>query len=90
MFSPEEYTHFKPGWGIVCIGIFVATFMGVVGVVRMNYPDKPSVERGFEGGLDRELGGKGTIHVSAPLSPIEGKRGVGLMFLQARTEDGLD
>ena len=64
MFSVETYTHFKPGWGLVCIGTFVAAFMGLVGVVSLYYPDKPSVGRGFEGGLDRELGGEGTVHVS--------------------------
>ena len=66
MFSPHEYTHFTPAFEWVCVGLFVASFLGVVGMVRMTYPDKPSVERGFEGGLDRELGGEGTIHVSEP------------------------
>ncbi|KAK4693599.1 NADH dehydrogenase (ubiquinone) 1 beta subcomplex subunit 8, partial [Lecanoromycetidae sp. Uapishka_2] len=64
MFSPEEYTHFKPAWGFVLIGTFVATFMGLVGVVSMYYPDRPTVDRGFEGGLDRELGGEGAVLVS--------------------------
>ena len=64
MFSPEEYTHFKPGWGFVCLGMFVATFLGVVAVVAVNYPDMPAVKRGYEGGLDRELGGEGTVLVS--------------------------
>lgn len=68
MFSPHEYTHFTPGWGLVCIGTFVATFLGIAGVVRMYYPDKPSVERGFEGGLDRELGGEGAVHVSCGIA----------------------
>lgn len=64
MFSPEEYTHFKPGWAAVCLSIFVATFLGLLGVVRINYPDMPAVKRGYEGGLDRELGGKDTVIVS--------------------------
>lgn len=38
--------------------------MGFVGVVSLCYPDKPSVHRGFEGGLDRELGGKLAVIVS--------------------------
>ena len=67
MFSPEEYTHFKPGWAFVCIGTFVATFMSLVGVVSVYYPDKPGVARGLPGGLDRELGGEGTVHVSIPV-----------------------
>ena len=64
MFSPEVYTHFTPAKGAVLIGIFVATFLSVVAVVRVNYPDMPSVKRGYEGGLDRELGGEGTVIVS--------------------------
>lgn len=46
----------------------MATFLGIAGVVRMYYPDKPSVERGFEGGLDRELGGEGAVHVSCGIA----------------------
>lgn len=64
MFSPEIDTHFTPGWGAVCLGIFITAFLGVVTVVRMNYPDMPAVKRGYEGGLDRELGGKGALLVS--------------------------
>ena len=64
MFSPYEYTHFEPGWAAICLGMFVATFLGVVAVVGMNYPDMPSVKRGYEGGLDRELGGEGALMVS--------------------------
>ena len=64
MFSPEEYTHFKPGFGALCFGVFVATFLGLVGVAKVYYPDMPAVKRGFEGGLDRELGGEGALLVS--------------------------
>ena len=46
------------------MGMFIATFVGVVGVVRATYPDKPSVDRGFEDGLFEELGGEGAVHVS--------------------------
>ena len=42
----------------------MATFLGLLGVVRINYPDMPAVKRGYEGGLDRELGGKDTVIVS--------------------------
>ena len=48
----------------VLFGCFVATFMGLLGVVYVTYPDKPSVERGLPGGLDRELGGEGCLLVS--------------------------
>lgn len=64
MFSPEEYTHFKPGWGAFCLGTFIVTFLGLVTVVGFNYPDMPAVRRGYEGGLDRELGGEGAVLVS--------------------------
>ena len=70
MFSPEEYTHFEPGWAAICVGIFVATFLGAVAVVRMTYPDTPSAMRGYEGGLDRELGGEGALIVSGKLLRI--------------------
>ena len=66
VFSPHEYDHYKPGFGFFLLGCFVATFMGVVGVVSLYYPDKPSVHRGFPGGLDRELGGEGAVLVSYP------------------------
>ena len=64
MFSPEVYTHFSPGWGAVCMATFVAAFLGLVTVVGVYYPDMPAVKRGYEGGLDRELGGEGAVHVS--------------------------
>lgn len=46
----------------------MATFLGIAGVVKIYYPDKSSVERGFEGGLDRELGGEGALHVSGGIA----------------------
>lgn len=64
MFSPEEYTHFTPGKGIVLIGCWVASVLGLCGVVSLYYPDKPSAPRTFPGGLDRELGGEGAVIVS--------------------------
>ena len=64
MFSPHNYTHFTSGWELACVGMFIATFAGVVGVVRATYPDKPSVDRGYEDGLFEELGGEGALHVS--------------------------
>ena len=88
MFSPEEYTHFKPGWGAVCLGTFVATFLGLVAVVGVYYPDMPAVRRGYEGGLDRELGGEGAVLVSQIIEVIRYVHG--LNIVQARTEDGVD
>ena len=64
MFSPEEYTHFTPGKGIFLIGCWVASVLGLCGVVSLYYPDKPSAPRTFPGGLDRELGGEGAVIVS--------------------------
>jgi NADH dehydrogenase (ubiquinone) 1 beta subcomplex subunit 8 len=64
MFSPEEYTHTKPGKGLFQIGCFVAVVFGLCGIVAMTYPDKPSAPREFEGGLERELGGPNAVRVS--------------------------
>jgi NADH dehydrogenase (ubiquinone) 1 beta subcomplex subunit 8 len=63
MFSPEEYTHTKPGKGLFQIGCFVAAVLTLCGVVSMTYPDKPSAPTEFEGGLERELGGPGVLRV---------------------------
>ena len=68
MFSPEEYTHFKPSKGALLLGTFVATVLGLCAVVYPYYPDKPSAPRAFPGGLDIELGGPGTLHVSICLA----------------------
>ena len=64
MFSPEEYTHFKPGKAFFLLGCFVTTVFSLCGVVYLYYPDKPSSPRTFPGGLDRELGGEGAVSVS--------------------------
>ncbi|KAK4541887.1 hypothetical protein LTR36_007251 [Oleoguttula mirabilis] len=57
IFSPEEYTHFKPGWGLVLIGTFAATVGVLCAAVSRFYPDKPSAPRTFPDGLEKELGG---------------------------------
>ncbi|MCJ1342557.1 hypothetical protein MMC31_000743 [Peltigera leucophlebia] len=62
MFSPEEYTHFTSGRAFFLLGCFAASVGALCWVVSKNYPDKPSVPRRFPGGLDRELGGPGTIY----------------------------
>lgn len=67
MFSPEEYTHFKPGKGFFLLGCFVTSVLGLCAVVGMTYPDKPSAPRTFPGGLDKELGGEGAVPVSASM-----------------------
>lgn len=64
MFSPEEYTHFTSGRAFFLLGCFAASVGALCWVVSKNYADKPSVPRRFPGGLDRELGGPGTIYVS--------------------------
>jgi NADH dehydrogenase (ubiquinone) 1 beta subcomplex subunit 8 len=63
MFSPEEYTHVKPGTAIFQIGCFVVAVFGLCGAVTMLYPDKASAPREFEGGLERELGGPKAVRV---------------------------
>ena len=65
MFSLEEYTHFKPGHGFFLLGCFIATTLGLCGVVHMFYPDKPSAPREFPDGLERELGGPRALPVGA-------------------------
>lgn len=64
MFSPYEYTWISPGKGALQFGAFVLTFLGVCYMVKLSYPDRPSYPREFEGGLEKELGGKGAIRVS--------------------------
>lgn len=68
MFSPEEYTHFTSGRAFFLLGCFAASVGALCWVVSKNYPDKPSMPRRFPGGLDRELGGPGTIYVSLGFS----------------------
>ena len=64
MFSPDEYMHFKPGKAFFLLGCFVTTVFGLCGVVSIYYPDKPSAQRTFPGGLSTELGGPGALWVS--------------------------
>ena len=70
IFSAWEYTWTTPGPGLIMIGTFIATFMGVTGFVYLNYPDRPSYPREFEGGLERELGGPGAVRVSDWISRL--------------------
>lgn len=63
IFSPWEYTWTTTGPGLMMVGTFIATFLGITGIVYLNYPDKPTFPREFEGGLERELGGPGAVRV---------------------------
>ncbi|TVY81837.1 hypothetical protein LSUE1_G003009 [Lachnellula suecica] len=65
MFSPEEYTHTKPGKGLFQIACFVTAVFGLCGVVALYYPDKPSAPKEYEGGLERELGGPNGVRARA-------------------------
>ncbi len=64
MFTPYEYTWIAPGKGLFQIGLFIAAFLSVVGLVKLNLPEAPAYPREFEGGLERELGGPGALRVS--------------------------
>lgn len=64
MFSTEDYTWTSAEWGFVLMGTFIATVLGLCGVVYLTYPDQPAVARTFPGGLEEELGGKGAVRVS--------------------------
>jgi len=69
IFATEDYTWTTPGWGAVLFGTFVATFLSVVGVVYMYYPDRPAVPKRYPGGLDRELGGPTAVLVPSEDDP---------------------
>ncbi|KAL8808686.1 MAG: hypothetical protein Q9223_004084 [Gallowayella weberi] len=61
MMSPHEYTHVTPAKGFFLFGCFVTAVLGLCGVVRIYYPDRPTTPKLYPGGLDRELGGKGAV-----------------------------
>jgi len=61
MFTTEPYTWTNPGHGIKLQGAFVIALFSLLGVVYATYPGKPSVPRTFPGGLEKELGGPGTV-----------------------------
>ncbi|UKZ53970.1 hypothetical protein TrVGV298_007774 [Trichoderma virens] len=61
IFSPWEYTWTTTGPGLIMVGTFIAVFLGVSGVVYLNYPDRVAYPREFENGLERELGGPGAV-----------------------------
>lgn len=63
VFSPEQYTHVTAGKGFFHLGCFVVAFLGLVGVVSLNYPDKPSAPKAYVDGLEKELGGPNALPV---------------------------
>lgn len=65
MFTPYEYTWTTTGKGLAQIGMFIAAFLTVVYTVKQTYPDRVTVPRTFEDGLERELGGPGALRVSS-------------------------
>ncbi|KAF2638425.1 hypothetical protein P280DRAFT_405197 [Massarina eburnea CBS 473.64] len=60
----HDYNHFTPSWGFVLLGSFIATAFGLCGVMSLVYPDKVSVPKQYEGGLEAELGGPRAVRVS--------------------------
>ena len=53
--------------GVMWIG-FISIVLGLLYAVKATYPDKPSAPKEYEGGLDQELGGPGSLRVSWHLS----------------------
>ena len=68
MLSPFDYTWATPKKAFQLLGAtvvgFVALFMLPVHLI--GHPDRPTVPREFEGGLQRELGGPGAVRVGVP------------------------
>ncbi len=56
MFSLYEYTWTTTGKGLVQVGIFVLSFLGICAAVKLTYPDMIAYPREFEDGLERENG----------------------------------
>ena len=52
------------------LGTFVATVLGLCGVVSMIYPDKISVPKSYEDGLEAELGGPRAVRARAHGEPV--------------------
>lgn len=66
VFSTDVYNHATPGKAGLHFGIFVLAALGLVGTVYQFYPDRPSVGKEYEAGLDIELGGQGALAVGRP------------------------
>ncbi|TID26486.1 NADH:ubiquinone oxidoreductase 20.1kD subunit [Venturia nashicola] len=61
LFTTEVYNWTTPGHGIKLQAAFVVTLFALLGAVYVTAPGKPSVPRTFPGGLQKELGGPGTV-----------------------------
>ncbi|KAE9984583.1 hypothetical protein BLS_001958 [Venturia inaequalis] len=61
LFTTEVYTWTTPGHGIKLQGAFVVALLTLLGAVYVTVPEKPSVPRTFPDGLEKELGGPGTV-----------------------------
>ena len=62
-FSLEEYNVFTTAGAAQGMMFYIASILGLCGIVYTFYPDKPAVPRTFPGGLDVELGGEGALLV---------------------------
>lgn len=67
VFAPEEYTFYTPRQAFFMQGCFASAVLALCGVVYLFYPDRPTVPREFEGGLEREMGGPNTLQASRVL-----------------------
>jgi NADH dehydrogenase (ubiquinone) 1 beta subcomplex subunit 8 len=86
VFSPEQYTHVSPGKGFRHLGVFVAAFLSLCGVVSLYYPDKPSAPKVYVDGLEKELGGPNAVLVrTIQHSPAHGAKPRTLCGYQANS-----
>lgn len=46
------------------MGTFIASVLGLCGVVKLYYPDRVSVPKTYDDGLEAELGGPRAVRVS--------------------------
>nr|KMM69468.1 NADH:ubiquinone oxidoreductase 20.1kD subunit [Coccidioides posadasii RMSCC 3488] len=65
-FTTESYTHFKAPKAFFLMGCAITTVFAFSGLVSLFYPDKPSVPRTFEDGLEKELGGANAVRARKP------------------------
>ncbi|KAH7138649.1 NADH:ubiquinone oxidoreductase 20.1kD subunit [Dendryphion nanum] len=71
--SLHDYNHFSPGWAGVLLGTFVVTVLGLCVAVKQIYPDRVSVPKTYEGGLEAELGGPRAVRARAHGEEFDGK-----------------
>lgn len=63
MFTTYDYTWTTAGKGFAQLGAFVAVFLSVCYAVKLTLPEPPMVQRTFDDGLEKELGGRGAVLV---------------------------